>query len=67
MVNGIGHLVRMNGIIKKEERRKVFEKNLKLLAEKFGFSFIFQHKNHLKHASFLVMNKFQKVKVNVTD
>lgn len=67
--SGTGNLVRIEGIMKKEDYEKILRENLKQSATKLGLGrrFVFQHDNDPKHTSHLVKNFLQKSKVNVID
>lgn len=66
---GTGNLVRIEGIMKKEDYEKILRENLKQSATQLGLGrrFVFQHDNDPKHASHLVKNYLQKSKVNVIE
>ena len=67
--SGTGNLVKVDGIMKKEQYEKILQENLKQSAVKMGLGhcFIFQHDNDPKHTSLLVKNYLQKSKVNVLE
>lgn len=67
--SGTGNLVRVEGIMKKEQYVKILQENLKQSAVKLGLGrrFVFQHDNDPKHTSALVKNYLHKAKVNVID
>lgn len=67
--SGTGNLVRVEGIMKKEDYEKILQENLKQSATKLGLGrrFVFQHDNDPKHTSLLVKNYLQRSKVNVID
>lgn len=67
--SGTGNLVRVPGIMKKEDYEQILKENLKQSAAKLGLGcrFVFQHDNDPKHTSLLVKSYLQKSKVNVLE
>lgn len=67
--SGTGNLVKVEGIMKKEQYEKILNENLKQSAVRMGLGrrFVFQHDNDPKHTSLLVKNYLQKSKVKVID
>ena len=63
---GTGNLVRVEGIMKKEQYEKILKENLKQSAVKVGLGrrFVFQHDNDPKH---LVKNYLLKAKITALD
>lgn len=67
--SGTGNLVKIEGIMKKEQYEKILKENLKQSALKMGLGrrFIFQHDNDPKHTSLLVKSYLSKAKVDVLE
>ena len=67
--NGVGKRVRVHGIMKKEDYKKILEENVHEPARKLslGRNFVFQQDNDPKHASKLVKKWFQDKKLNVLE
>lgn len=65
--SGTGNLVRIHGIMKKEDYQQILRENLKPSATKLGVGrrFVFMHDNDPKHTSLLVKNYLQESKVEV--
>ena len=66
---GTGNLVRVEGVMKKEQYNKNLKENLKQSAVKVGLchGFVFQHDNDPKHTSYLVKNYLLKAKITTLD
>ena len=65
---GTGNLVRVEGVMKKEQYEKILKENLKQSAVKVGLRrrFVFQHDNDPKHTSYLVIVKNYLLKAKIT-
>ena len=62
---GTGNLVRVKGVMKKEQYEKILKENLKQYAVKVGF--VFQHDNDPKNTSYLVKSYLLKAKITTHD
>lgn len=67
--SGTGQLVRINGIMKKEDYIKILDENLKTSARDLGLGrrFVFQQDNDPKHTSKLVKDWFKQNKIKVME
>lgn len=62
---GTGNLVRVNGIMEKENYCEIFDVNLKVPARNMKHDWSFIHDSDLKHISKLAKKCIQKKKINV--
>ena len=67
--SGVGSLERVQGIMKKEDYKKILDDNLKKDARKLGLGrrWLFQHDNDPKHKSKLVTEWLNKAKISVLE
>ena len=67
--SGVGSLERVEGIMKKEDYKKILDDNLKKDARELGLGrrWLFQHDNDPKHKSKLVTEWLNKAKISVLE